>query len=38
MAPDNGDKNAIFKNIAPFTDCISETNNKEMTMLKTLIK
>ena len=38
MAPDNGDKNAIFKNIAPFTDCISETNNKEIDHAKDINK
>ena len=25
--PDNGDKEVLFKNCAPFTDCVSEINN-----------
>ena len=29
-APNNRDKKAIFKNYAPFIDCISETNNTEL--------
>ena len=29
-APNNGNKNVIFKNCAPFADCISEINNKEI--------
>ena len=27
-APNNRDRKAILKNCAPFTDCISETNNR----------
>ena len=26
-SPDNGDKEVLFKNCAPFTDCVSEINN-----------
>ena len=29
-APNNRNKKVIFKNCAPFTDCISEINNKEI--------
>ena len=29
-APNNRNKKVIFKNCAPFTDCISERNNKEI--------
>ena len=29
-APNNRTKKVIFKNCAPFTDCISEINNKEI--------
>ena len=28
-AANNGNKKVIFKNCAPFTDCISEINNKQ---------
>ena len=28
--PNNGDKVVVFKNCAPFTDCISETNNNQI--------
>ena len=28
--PDNADKEVVFKNCAPFTDCISETNNTQI--------
>ena len=27
--PNNGDKEVVFKNFAPFTDCISEINNTQ---------
>ena len=27
--PNNGDKEVVFKNYAPFTDCISEINNTQ---------
>ena len=30
VAPNNRNKKVIFKNCAPFTDCISEINNKEI--------
>ena len=30
VATDNGDKKIIFKNCAPFTDCISEINNTQV--------
>ena len=33
----NANKKVIFKNCAPFTNCISEINNSQVTMLKTLI-
>ena len=37
-APNNRNKNVMFKNGAPFTDCIGKINNKEKwIMLKTLI-
>ena len=29
-SPNNRNKKVIFKNCAPFTDCISEINNKEI--------
>ena len=29
-AANNGDKKVIFKNCAPFTDCISEINNTQV--------
>ena len=29
-APNNRDTKLIFKNCAPFTDCISEINNREI--------
>ena len=29
-APNNKGKKIIFKNCAPFTDCISEINNKKI--------
>ena len=28
--PNNVDKKVVFKNCAPFTDCISEINNKNL--------
>ena len=28
--PNNGNKEVIFKNCAPFTDCLSETNNAQI--------
>ena len=28
--PNNGDREVVFKNCAPFTDCISEINNTEI--------
>ena len=28
--PNNGNKEVIFKNCGPFTDCISETNNTQI--------
>ena len=28
--PNNGDKEVVFKNYAPFTDCISEINNTQI--------
>ena len=28
--PNNNDKEVVFKNCAPFTDCISETNNTQI--------
>ena len=36
-AANNTNKKVIFKNCAPFTNCIIEINNTQMTMLKTLI-
>ena len=33
----NTNKKVIFKNCAPFTNCISEVNNTQIEMLKTLI-
>ena len=32
----NNRKNIIFKNYAPFTNCISEINDTQIGMLKTL--
>ena len=29
-APNKRNKNVIFKNCAPFADCVSEINNKEI--------
>ena len=36
-AVNNINKKVIFKNRTPFTNCISEINNTQKTMLKTLI-
>ena len=33
-APNNRNKKVIFKNCAPFTECISEINNKEIDRAK----
>ena len=33
-APDSRNKKVIFKNCTPFTDCISEINNKEINRAK----
>ena len=33
-APNNRNKKVIFKNCAPFTDCISKINNKEIDHVK----
>ena len=35
--PNNGNKEAVFKNYTPFTDCISEINDTQKIMLKTLM-
>ena len=35
--PNNSDKEVVFKNCAPFTDCISEINNTEIDSLNTLM-
>ena len=37
--PNNGNKELVFKNCAPFTDCISEINKTQIDkdMLKTLM-
>ena len=32
--PNNADKEAVFKNCAPFTDCISEINNTHIDYAK----
>ena len=32
-APNNANKKVIFKNCAPFTNCISRTNNTQMLMI-----
>ena len=34
VAPNNRNKKVIFKNCAPFTECISEINNKEIDRAK----
>ena len=35
--PNNGYKEVVFKNCAPFTDCISEKNNTQIDNVKELI-
>ena len=37
-ARNNNNTEVIFKNCAPFTDCISGTNNTQINNAKTLIK
>ena len=37
-AANNTNKKVIFKNCAPFTNCISKINNTQMIMLNTLIE
>ena len=32
--PNNANKKVVFKNCAPFTDCISEINNTEIDIVK----
>ena len=35
-AADNNDKKVVFKNCAPFTDCISEINNTQIDNAKNI--
>ena len=35
--PNNGDKEAVFKNCAPFTHCLSEANNKIIKNIRKLV-
>ena len=35
--PNNNNKKVVFKNSAPFTDCISEINNTQIENAKTLM-
>ena len=35
--PNSGNKEVVLQNYAPFTDCISETNNTQIDMWKTLM-
>ena len=34
--PNNNNKKALFKNFAPFTDCISEINNTQIDIAKNI--
>ena len=36
--PNNNDKKVVFKNCAPFTDCISEINNNAVTPMHNSIE
>ena len=35
--PDNDGKEVVFKNCAPFTDCISEINNTQIDNAKDIV-
>ena len=35
--PDNDGKEVVFKNCAPFTDCISEINNSQIDNAKDIV-